>query len=407
MPLIPVTLLTGFLGAGKTSLLNALLRDPAFAETAVLINEFGDIQIDHDLVAEFSPELVLTTTGCLCCTASSDIKQSLFELWTRRKNREIAPFRRVVVETTGLVDPVPVVKTLLEPPLNTPIDRIVSTQFALARVVTLLDSLNGASTLQREPEAAKQIALADAVLLSKSDLLPAEVRASTAAALGQRIAQSNPGAVVLDRNADWGAVRDLFLAPGTYDLRTQDEDALAWLHAEAVLAQTAAGAHAGHDHACHGHAADHPHHAGPPHDAAPPPRNPAAHHHRAGSAPASASASGHDPHGGTHHDDAVRSHVLILDKPVNPLVFGFFLDLLRGMAGADLLRVKGLVALSNHPDQPVVVHGVQHLIHPIDTLPRWPSDDHRTRIVVIGRHVDIEAMRRVLTSGRARAPTSA
>lgn len=113
---IPVTIITGFLGAGKTTILNALLRDPAFAETAVLINEFGDVQVDHDLVAEFTDELVMTTTGCICCTASSDIKQSLFELWRRRKDREIGPFKRVIVETTGLMDPVPVVNSLLSPP---------------------------------------------------------------------------------------------------------------------------------------------------------------------------------------------------------------------------------------------------------------------------------------------------
>jgi G3E family GTPase len=114
---IPVILLTGFLGAGKTTLLNALLRDPAFADTAVLINELGEMAIDHDLIAEFNDDLVTSTTGCLCCQASSDLKRSLFDLWTRRRNGETPLFRRVLVETTGLVDPVPVLSALLAPPV--------------------------------------------------------------------------------------------------------------------------------------------------------------------------------------------------------------------------------------------------------------------------------------------------
>ncbi|MEM8548678.1 MAG: GTP-binding protein, partial [Pseudomonadota bacterium] len=157
---IPVSILTGFLGAGKTTVLNALLRDPAFAETAVLINEFGDVQVDHDLVSEFSDELIMTTTGCLCCTASSDIKQSLFELWRRRKDREIRPFKRVIVETTGLMDPVPIISSLLSPPGPGLVDSIVTQQFALSRMVALYDVVNGPSSLAEYSEALRQIALA-------------------------------------------------------------------------------------------------------------------------------------------------------------------------------------------------------------------------------------------------------
>lgn len=398
---IPVTILTGFLGAGKTSLLNALFRDPAFAETAVLINEFGDVQIDHDLVAHFSPDLVTTTTGCLCCTASSDLKQSLFELWTRRKNREIGPFRRVLVETTGLVDPVPVVNTLLAPPLNTTIDRIVSTQFALARVVTLLDVVNAHATLAREQEALKQIALADAVVLTKTDLLQKADVAAAIAAAKARVADINPAAAFFVRGDDDTAVRALFLSSGTYDLRTKGEDAVGWLKAEAVLAAHASPG-AGHPHAhghhdpAHGHDHVHGHHH---HDHG--------HHHHDHDHPHAHGEHehAHGDHG--HHDDGIRSHVLTLDAPIHPLVFSLFLDHLRAVAGADLLRVKGLVALSTQPEAPVVVHGVQHLVHPIDTLEKWPSDDRRTRIVVIGRNLDIEAMRRVLTSARRRPSASA
>lgn len=359
MATIPVTIVTGFLGAGKTTLLNALLRDPRFAETAVLINEFGDIQVDHDLVAAFSDELVTTTTGCLCCTASSDIKQSLFDLWGKRKDRKIGPFRRVIVETTGLMDPVPVVNSLLAPPSGNMIDQIVSRQFALSRVVTLFDIVNGAHTLDNHPEALKQIALADLVLLTKTDLAhdPATIR--DMAQDRARIAAMNPGAHILDRSADWAIITSRLLAGGSYDLREKSDDAAGWIEAERVLAEAG-----GHEHG-HGHGHNHDHtHAD---------RN--------------------------RHGDDIRSHVIRLDRPVSRLVFQLFLEALKISAGTDLLRLKGLVALRDDPERPVVVHGVQHLIHPIDRLDRWPSDDNRTRIVIIGRNINVGSFREILESG--------
>lgn len=372
---IPVTIITGFLGAGKTTVLNALLSDPDFAETAVLINEFGDVQVDHDLVADFSDQLVMTTTGCICCTSSSGIKQSLFDLWSRNQNGEVGPFKRVLVETTGLMDPAPVINTLLSPPSASQVDQIVAQNFALSRVVTLFDIVNGPMTLDNHSEALKQVALADVILLTKTDMShdPATIRDIESDK--RRILAINTGGMILDRHEDWSEMRTLFLGRDTYDLRTKGEDAMAWLKAEQIEAEV----HDGHG---HHHTHDHRHGGG--------------HHH----------AHSHDDHDHDHldrtrHGDDIRSHVIILDEPVRPVVFFMFLETLKMTAGTDLLRIKGLFALSDDPDKPVVVHGVQHVVHPIDKLERWPSDDKRTKIVVIGRNLNIAALRAVLENARS------
>lgn len=355
---IPLTLLTGFLGSGKTSLVNALLREPRFAGTAVLINELGEISVDHDLVAHVDGDLVSTTTGCLCCSATSDVKQALFDLWNRRRAREIPAFSRVVIETTGLVDPAPVVASLIAPPTVNLIDRTMASQFALARVVTLLDVLHGEANLDQHFEALKQLALADLVVFTKTDLAVDPASRADLDRLRAQALDLNPSATVLDRHADWAAIMDRLLEPATYDLRTKGEDALAWLAAEQVIA---------HEHA---HSAK------------------------------------LDPN---RHADGITSHVIVIDEPVPPMAFHLFLEALKWSAGPNLLRMKGLFKLDNDPERPVVAHGVQHQIHQIDRLPAWPSADRRTRVVVIGRNLNIEAMRALLTveKPKARAPLGA
>ncbi len=356
-----VTLLTGFLGAGKTTLLNALLRDPAFSETAVLINEFGDVQIDHDLVAEFTDELVMTTTGCLCCTASSDIKTSLFDLWEKRQAGSIGPYRRVLVETTGLMDPVPAINSLLTPSAVGLIDHTVRRQFALSRVVTLFDVVNGPMTLDRHPEALKQIALADLVVFTKTDLASDPATLRDIVNDKQRIAAINPSATVLNRHADWSEISKLILNDATYDLRGKGDNVLDWLSAETTSSDH--GHHHGHgDTHHHDHSHDHAHQD----------RN--------------------------RHGDDIFSHVITLDRPVSRSSFEMFLDTVKANAGTDLLRLKGLIALEDAPQRPVVVHGVQHLIHEVDTLARWPNGDHRTKIVLIGRNLKIDDLRAALRS---------
>ena len=304
----------------------------------------------------------MTTTGCMCCTASSDINQSLLDLSAQRVDGTIGPFRRVIVETTGLMDPVPVIAALLAPPAG----EQLNSEFALARVVTLFDIVNGSSTLDHHEEARKQVALSDVLLLTKTDLAQDPASRRDIVEDRQRLSGMNSGAIILDRHSDWLDMRAMFLSSGTYDLRDKDDDAIAWLNAEFKQPDGDSSHSHGHH---HGHSHDHNHN--------------------------------HLDH--TRHGDDIRSHVIIVDDPVSPVVFSFFLDAVRMIAGTDLLRLKGLVALSDDADRPLVVHGVQHLIHPVERLPTWPSDDRRSKIVLIGRDLKVDALRAVLNPEGAAA----
>ena len=339
---IPVTIVTGFLGSGKTTLLNDLLRDPAFAGSAVLINEFGDVQIDHDLVADFTDELVITTTGCICCTASSDIKQSLFDLWQKHESGETGPVNRVIVESTGLMDPVPVVNSLLLPPIDNPLETVVRQRFLLSRVITLFDIIFGPMTLEQNEEAIKQVALADAILLTKTDLARDPATLRDMASDRNQLSRLNRGATILDRQKDWESIRNLFLKPVSYNLRGKDEDVIAWLDADRI-----------HQSETHNH--DH-------------------HEHKNMDI--------------TRHGEDIRSHVIFLNTPIANDRFSHFLTFLKADVGTDLMRIKGIFLLCDDPEHPVIVHGIQHTVYPVEKLERWPNSDRRTKVVLIGRNLD-------------------
>lgn len=329
---IPLTLLTGFLGAGKTTLLNRLLKDPALADTAVIINEFGEVSLDHLLVDYVGDNMVVLQSGCLCCTLRGDLVDGLEKLLRDLDNGRVK-FSRVLLETTGLADPAPVLHTAMAHPY-------LVKRFRLDGVVTVVDAVNGEGALDAHPEAVKQVAVADRIVLSKTDLADAD----RTRRLLDRLRALNPAAVVLDA-AKGEATAERLLNCGLYDPAHKIPDVKKWLAAEAY-----ADAHS-HD---HGH-----------------------HHH----------------HDVNRHDDHIVSFVLTANKPIPAGTLDMFLELLRATYGANLLRMKGIVDVAEMPGTPVVVHGVQHIFHPTAQLERWPDDDRRTRLVFITKDLPERTVR--------------
>jgi G3E family GTPase len=347
---VPVIVLTGFLGSGKTTLLARLLVDPAFADAGVIVNEFGEVPVDHDLVEAGRPErgggeVRVTSGGCLCCTVGSDIRSSLSDLLEAARARG-RPLARVVIETTGLADPAPVVNQIV--PGGAPAlglrDHTVARTFHLAGVVATVDALHAEETLASHLECVKQVAFADRILLTKGDLLDAPERM---AALRGELAAINPVAEIADVHAPCFDLAAAF-APRGYAPANLGDDVLGWLALEQVLA--AEGAHAG------------------------------------GEAP------------NRHGAAAIATTSLVVDAPIRRANLSMFMDVLGLTAGSKLLRLKGILCLADDPDHPYVLHAVQSHVHPITRLDAWPSDDRRTRLVAITEGLDPAALKRLFRS---------
>ena len=334
---IPAQVLTGFLGSGKTTLLNRLLQDPALGNCAVLINEFGAIGVDHHLVDRVEGDMVLLASGCICCTVRGDLAEALRALYARREAGTVPAFARVVIETTGLADPVPVLATLM-------FDRILQNHFAVGSVVTTIDALNGAANLQEFAVCRKQATSADLLVLTKLDL--AEAQAGPR--LRQELQALNPAAQVLGADAATDLAALLLTAP---DLHAQTPGM--------AMANSTAGSLRSRFFAARS----------PSDEAA--------------------------PAGGIHGD--IHSFVLQIPQAMDWTVFGIWLSLLLHAHGDRVLRVKGLLQVQG-AHTPVVVHGVQQLVYPPTHLARWPDGPRQSELVFIVRGLEQAAVEASLQS---------
>ncbi|MBZ7923056.1 GTP-binding protein [Ensifer adhaerens] len=348
LPAVPVSILTGFLGAGKTTLLNRLLKDPDLSDTAVIINEFGDVSIDHLLVEASSDGVIELSDGCLCCTVRGELVDTLADLMDRMQTGKIKPLKRVVIETTGLADPAPVLQSVIGNP-------IIAQNFRLDGVVTVVDAVNGLQTIANHEEALKQVAVADRIVISKTGLADAAQRDELTA----RIRALNPRAPLIDGDSAEAGRAELFDC-GLYDPSSKIADVGRWLQDEAHHDHHHHHDHGDHDHGDHHHG--HEHHHGHDH---------------------------HLHHDVTRHGGDIRSFSIVHDRPIEPMALDMFIDLLRSAHGEKLLRMKAIVAVADRPDRPLVLHGVQNVFHTPERLAAWPDpNDRRTRMVLITKGLE-------------------
>lgn len=314
----PVSIITGYLGSGKTTLLNRLLRDPGMARAAVVINEFGAVALDHLLVATPNENTVLLANGCLCCTIRGDLVSTLADLLAKRGAGGTPAFDRVLVETTGLADPVPVLRTLAS-------EKTIAPRLRPGAVITMVDGVNGEAQLDDCPESVKQAAVADCLVISKSDIaVPAAI-----SRLRTRLTRINPGAQLLD--AVRGAVAPgLLFGTALVDPSAEREQVERWLNEDAYAKAKPA-------------------------------------------------------YGAGRHGDGIHAFAVRHEEPVTGAGLAAWLNLMAALKGANLLRVKGII---NVEGSPVVVDVVQSVIHEPLTLESWPSADRGTRIVFITRDME-------------------
>jgi len=368
--LIPVTLLTGFLGSGKTTLLNHLVRQPELSDALVIINEFGEMALDHMLVAHSTENLVMEmSSGCVCCTIRGDLVKTLHDITWRYARNGQRWFRRVIIETTGLADPAPIIQTLMTHPRIAP-------KYRLDGIVATVDMAAGMHTLDQHQEAVKQAAMADALLLTKADL----VTEAQGSALLQRLDAVNPAARRWEvRNGVISARKVLNL--GLFTAEGKSPDVARWLSEEAYAVPVRIPMPT-----LHGHTHEHQHDG---------------HDHTGHDARGHAHGHGHDHHDVNRHDDHIRAFCFTVEQPIPEETLTAWLDLLKDFVGSRILRVKGILNVEGKA-QPVVVHGVQHVFHPPVPLPAWPSENRRSRLVFITQDVGaetIEKMFRALAEG--------
>ena len=348
-----ITIITGFLGSGKTTLLNTLLQHPEMTQAAVIVNEFGEIGLDYDLIERSDENVVELANGCLCCTVKSDLIDTLRDLYVQRNAGTIPHFDRVVIETTGIADPAPVLQLILTNPM-------IRNHYELDGVVTTVDAVNGASSLARFPECVKQAAIADRLIITKSDLVLGMDHDDKINELTGKLKVLNPAATLVVRTAGKMDPTDLF-GTGMFDPETKQIDFDSWLDPEnyqsSGLGNPFFGEPEPEDDAMeyyenHGHTLE----------------NPETHHH--------------------HDESGIQTFCITREEPMSVEMLRMFLEGLSSEAGPNLLRVKGIINIVEEPDRPAVIQGAQQLFHSLELMDNWPSADRRTRIVFITRHID-------------------
>jgi G3E family GTPase len=335
---IPVNLITGFLGSGKTTLLQRLLASPELAGSAVLVNEFGEVGLDHHLLQRLDDAVVLLKSGCLCCTIRGDLRDSIRDLYDRRERGTVPAFDRLVIETTGLADPAPIVATLSTDP-------VIRHHFRLGNIVTVVDALNGQSNLAEYEESRKQAAVADRLVISKTDIADSD-RTNRLRAILRAL---NRTAIHLDAGSDTLSATAL-LADDIHDPTARNEEIRRWLADEMSLTKE------GENHS-------------------------------------------HDPN---RHGQDITAFCVSLDLPLDWSAFALWLTMLLNRHGEDILRIKGLLHIAGVPT-PVVIHGVQHIVHPPTHLDAWPDGEPRTRIVFITKGMDRARVQKSLEAFNALA----
>ena len=321
---IPVTLITGFLGSGKTTLLSSILKKKEMQKTAVIINEFGEIGLDHALIEHTDENIVELQSGCICCTIQGDLNKTLIDLFDKMMNGKVSSFNRILIETTGLANPVPIIHTLMS---SIELIRI----YSLDGVITVVDSINGEKTLDLHEESLKQLALAEKIILSKTDIVDKDEINS----LIYRIKEINPVSQIVFSKFGNIPLEEIF-GLGAYDPYKKSEDVKKWLAAEKYK--------------------DKKHH----------------HHHDV-----------------NRHSENIRAFSMMSEKPVNMIAFSFFRDMITAALGANLLRMKGIINIAGE-EHPAVIHGVQHIFHPVQWLETWPDNDRRTKLVFITQNIKKE-----------------
>jgi G3E family GTPase len=328
--LTPVNVLTGFLGSGKTTLLQRLLKLPALRDTAVLMNELGEVGLDHHLLERVDETTVLLQSGCLCCTIRGDLSAALRELHFKRDRGSIPPYRRVVIETTGLADPLPVLTTITADP-------VLCHHYRLGNVITTVDAVNGESHFDRQQESVKQAAVADRLVITKTELAGRQ----TVDALIERVRALNPSADIICASSVEDQAERL-LAHDMFDLSAKTDEVRRWFaQATSIPVNDARGKH--------------------------------------------------------RHGDDIQAFCLTFEEPLDWTAFGIWLTMLLNGHGQAVLRVKGILNISGEAT-PVAIHGVQHLVHPPVHMERWPDEDRRSRIVFITRGLESDRLQRSLSA---------